>query len=76
MLKEKNMGFYKLLACKLGRDNVGVKEEEIVERGNKYLSRAKDDFRSELELAYNYGRLTQKYKSNPMKNWRKIWFTT
>lgn len=69
MLKEKNMGFYKLLACKLGRDNVGVKEEEIVERGNKYLSRAKDDFRSELELAYNYGRLTQK---NEIESYEKL----
>ncbi len=58
--KHMNMGFYKLLSHKLGTEDLGIKEEDIDSRGEKYLEKEMENFRSELELSYNYGRLTQK----------------
>ena len=55
-----NMGTYNLLSQKLGIDGQDVKEEDIQAVGNENLKKYLEDFRSELELAYNYGRLTQK----------------
>ena len=55
-----NMGAYKLLSEKLSIDGQDEKEEDIETRGDEYLKKCLEDFRSELELAYNYGRLTQK----------------
>lgn len=58
--KHMNMGFYKLLSHRLGMEDVGIKEEEIDSKGENYLKKEMENFRSELELSYNYGRLTQK----------------
>ena len=55
-----NMGIYNLLSQKLGIDGQDVKGKNIQDIGNENLKKYMEDFRSELELAYNYGRLTQK----------------
>ena len=55
-----NMGFYKLLTHKLNLPETEYKEEFIMNEGQKYLTKMQENFKSDLELAYNYGRLTQK----------------
>ncbi len=67
-LEAMNMGTYKLLCRKMGIDRQDVKEELIKTRGDDYLTKHMDDFRRELELAYNYGRLTQKDEIESYEN--------
>lgn len=54
------IGLYKLLSVKLGVTQLERKEEDIEKEGHKYIEKAQRNFKSDLELDYNYGRLTQK----------------
>lgn len=63
-----DMGLYKLLLRRLGKP-LEIKEEEIIKTGGEFLAHKQEDFRSELELAYNYGKLTQK---NEIESYEKL----
>lgn len=63
-LSSRNIGTYKLLLKKINTDEQSVlspvSSKEMVELGQKFINDELGDFRSNLELAYNYGQIVEK----------------
>lgn len=60
-LRERDMGSARLISVLSGKPAFeGLSEEEIQVSGEAYLKEQLSDFRSSLELAYNYGQITEK----------------